>query len=69
VSTIHVPASTGVSEEDARSAALFLLGNARDAEDGRNLLEACGLMPYEPGEPAKPRAEKSPVIHRPVRGQ
>ena len=39
------------------------------AGDRWNLLEACGLVPYESGKPKKPRAERSAVIKYPRPGQ
>jgi 3-hydroxyisobutyrate dehydrogenase-like beta-hydroxyacid dehydrogenase len=66
---IAIPVITGVSDEQAREAALFLTGHAKNAEDARNLLEACGLVPYESGTNGKSRPEKSPVIKYPVAGQ
>jgi hypothetical protein len=62
-------AGAGVSEQEARDAALFLTGRAHDREDARQLLEACGLLPYKPGTPVKARAEQGAVIKYPVRGQ
>ena len=49
----QIKSVTGLTEEQSRAGALFLTGSARDAEDARLLLEACGLIPYESGEPPK----------------
>ena len=57
----RIQSVAGLTDEQARAGALFLTGHARDAEDARMLLEACGLLPYETGEPVKSRAEKSPA--------
>ena len=65
----RIQSITGLTDEQARAGALFLTGHARDAEDARNLLEACGLLPYESGEPVKPKAEKSAVNKPLVPGQ
>jgi hypothetical protein len=35
---------------DARKAAVVIAGRARDAADCRDLLEACGLLEYAPGQ-------------------
>ena len=61
----------GLTDEQAREAALFLAGRARDAEDARLLLEACGLVPYESGEPpkVKAKAEHSATVKYPRPGQ
>ena len=65
----RIQSVAGLTGEQTRAGALFLAVHARDAEDGWDLLEACGLVPYESGQPAKTRTEKFPVFHRPVRGQ
>ena len=65
----RIQSVAGLTDEQARAGALFLTGHARDAEDARNLLEACGLLPYESGEHGKAKAEKAPTIKYPVPGQ
>ena len=65
----RIQSVAGLTDEQVRAGALFLAVHARDAEDGWNLLEACGLVPCKPGEPAKMRTEKGPVVNLPVRGQ
>jgi hypothetical protein len=62
-------AVVGVTSHQARKAALFLCGRARSRADAVLLLEACGLLPYQPGPPVKARAEQEAVIKHPVRGQ
>lgn len=55
------------AERDGADRREFL---APGSAPGWYLLEACGLVPYEPGKPpAKFRAEKSPVIKYPRPGQ
>ena len=68
MTTIITPG--GLYDEDAREAALFLAGQSEDVADGWDLLEKCGLVPYESAKPSgKTRGEKSPVIRYPVAGQ
>ena len=74
-------APAGIADWESHETALTftdLLGRqaAKDGTDHRellatgwNLLEACGLVPYESGKPAKSRAENSPVITYPRPGQ
>jgi hypothetical protein len=45
--------SIPVSAAQARDAALWLAGHARDTTDLRELLEACGLISYQPGKSRK----------------
>ena len=62
----------GVRDWEAHSTALTFAEKARGKAadgDGWDLLEACGLVPYKPGDPGKARTEQGPVYHRPVRGQ
>ncbi len=67
--SFDVPTPAGVTEEQARSAALWLAENAKDAADRWNLLEACGLLPYKRGKPDHARAEDSALIKHPAPGQ
>jgi hypothetical protein len=68
----RLTAPVGVRDWEVHSTALTVAENAigKAAEgDGCNLLEACGLVPYERGDASKNRTEKAPVYHLPVRGQ
>ena len=65
----RIQSVAGISDKEARNAARFLVSHARNAGDAWNLLEACGLLAYAPGEPAKARAEKSAVNKPLVPGQ
>ena len=51
----RIQAVAGLTDEQAHEGALWLAGSARDAEDGWELLEACGLVPYESAKPARAR--------------
>lgn len=59
----------GITDEQAKDAALFLTGSAHDQDDARLLLEACGLLPYESGTPVKAKPEQGAVIKFPRPGQ
>ena len=65
----RIQSVAGLTDEDARAGALFLTDRARDVEDARLLLEACGLLPYESAKPSKSRPERSPVNQGKVPGQ
>ena len=64
-----IQAVAGLTDEQAHEGALWLADQARDVGDGWELLEACGLVPYESAKPPKIRAEHSAPIKHPVRGQ
>ena len=53
---------TGLTDEQAHETALWFAENATDVTDGWNLLEVCGLVPYESAKPPKIRGEHSSVI-------
>lgn len=61
-------APAGVTGEQAHDAILVIMGQARDADDARLLLEACGLIPYRHAKP-KLKAEHSSVVKYPRPGQ
>jgi hypothetical protein len=68
----RLKAPVGVRDWETHSAALTFAEGARGKVadgDGWELLEACGLVPYERGDAGKNRTEKAPVYHLPVRGQ
>ena len=45
------------------------VGDARELSTTGELLEACGLVPYQSAKPPKIRAEHSPAIKYPRVGQ
>ena len=60
----------GLYDEQSHEAALWLAENAASVTDGWELLEICGLLPYESAKPSgKSRGEKAPVIKYPRVGQ
>ena len=65
----RIQSVAGLTDEQAHEGALWLAGAARDAEDGWELLEACGLVPYQSAKPPKAHGEHSPAIKYPRVGQ
>ena len=60
----------GVMHADFEAMAAGVIArHARDADDERLLLEACGLIPYKSGQPPKHDAAKSAVIKHNRPGQ
>ena len=65
----RIQAVSGLTDEQAYEGAAWLAENATDVADGWELLEECGLVPYESAKPPKVRAEHSPAIKYPRVGQ
>jgi len=49
----EIPAVTGLYDKQVWEAALWLAEQATDVEDGWELLEECGLVPYESARPPR----------------